>query len=260
MNAVLSLGAGVQSSTLALMAARGEIETPALALFADTGWEPRAVYTWLDWLETQLPFPVVRVTAGNLRADALAGATGETKRFVKLPSFTENGGICVRQCTADYKIRPIQRACREMGATRTNPVETWIGISLDEIYRMKPSRVRYMVSRWPLIERRMNRADCLAWMRKHGYPQPPKSSCIGCPFHNDSLWRSMKLNSPEEFEDACHVDEVMRHGGARAAVPLRNRQFLHRSLRPLREVDFRNLEDLGQENLFINECEGVCGI
>lgn len=36
---ILSLGAGVQSSTLALMAEHGEIEKPDYAIFADTGWE-----------------------------------------------------------------------------------------------------------------------------------------------------------------------------------------------------------------------------
>jgi hypothetical protein len=36
---VLSLGAGVQSTTLALMAAHGEIgPMPDCAIFADTGW------------------------------------------------------------------------------------------------------------------------------------------------------------------------------------------------------------------------------
>ena len=37
---ILSLGAGVQSTTLALMAAHGEVEAPDCAIFADTGWEP----------------------------------------------------------------------------------------------------------------------------------------------------------------------------------------------------------------------------
>lgn len=38
----LSLGAGVQSTTMALMAAHGEIgPMPDCAIFADTGWEPK---------------------------------------------------------------------------------------------------------------------------------------------------------------------------------------------------------------------------
>lgn len=51
----LSLGAGVQSSTMALMAAKGEITPmPDAAIFADTSAEPQAVYDWLDWLIKQL--------------------------------------------------------------------------------------------------------------------------------------------------------------------------------------------------------------
>ena len=44
MKRFLSLGAGVQSSTLALMIANGELEPVDSAIFADTGWEPRKVY------------------------------------------------------------------------------------------------------------------------------------------------------------------------------------------------------------------------
>jgi 3'-phosphoadenosine 5'-phosphosulfate sulfotransferase (PAPS reductase)/FAD synthetase len=71
---ILSLGAGVQSSTMALMAAHGELPMPDCAIFADTQWEPKAIYKHLDWLEKQLPFPVHRVTAGSLRDGAISEA------------------------------------------------------------------------------------------------------------------------------------------------------------------------------------------
>lgn len=64
---VLSLGAGVQSTTLALMAAHGEIgPMPDCAIFADTGWEPAAVYEHLAWLRSPnvLPFPVHIISGG----------------------------------------------------------------------------------------------------------------------------------------------------------------------------------------------------
>ncbi len=52
---IISLGAGVQSSTMALMAACGEITPmPTAAIFADTGDEPKAVYEWLGWLASKL--------------------------------------------------------------------------------------------------------------------------------------------------------------------------------------------------------------
>ena len=64
----------MQSSVMALMAADGLIKPmPDYAVFADTGWEPQAVYKHLDWLESELPFPIRRVSNGNIRDDILAG-------------------------------------------------------------------------------------------------------------------------------------------------------------------------------------------
>src|SRR5208283_3291258 len=117
----ISLGAGVQSSTMALMAAHGEITPmPEGAIFADTQAEPRAVYEWLDWLETKLPFPVHRVTAGNLREAALTQHTskkGIVYPLKSLPYHTSGpngnrGMVRQRTCTRDYKIRPISKALR----------------------------------------------------------------------------------------------------------------------------------------------------
>jgi hypothetical protein len=84
---ILSLGAGVQSSTLALMAACGEVTPmPLAAIFADTQAEPDSVYRWLDWLEKQLPFPVHRVTAGSLEADVLKPRiTKDGRRYCRTP-------------------------------------------------------------------------------------------------------------------------------------------------------------------------------
>ena len=51
---LLSLGAGVQSTVLALMAAEGTLPGLDGAIFADTRWEPRRVYDHLDRLEKVL--------------------------------------------------------------------------------------------------------------------------------------------------------------------------------------------------------------
>jgi len=257
---VISLGAGVQSTTMALMAAKGEIgPMPDCAIFADTGWEPKAVYSHLDWLSGQLPFPVYIVTAGNIKRDIINGTnSGGKKRHAAVPWFIRNAdgseGIGRRQCTSEYKLRPILRKIVELmdGKRPKGGTISWIGISLDEAVRMKPSRVQYSVNRWPLIEKRMSRSDCLGWMERNGYPTPPKSSCIGCPFHSAAMWRAL---SPEEFADAVEVDRTIRHQSGS-----KGEQFMHRSRLPLDEVDFSTAEDRGQLNLFINECEGMCGV
>lgn len=268
---VISLGAGVQSSVLLLMAARGELdelthERPRLAIFADTQWEEPGTYEWLGALRTEAwrgGIEVVQGTAGDLRADVLTAAEGGSTRASQPPMFTrgEDGRaqITPRKCTRDYKVRVIRRVLREHGLNEANPVEQWIGISHDEaVERQKPSDVEWVRNRWPLVELGMTRWDCELWLTAHGFPLPPKSSCVGCPYHTDAYWRQMKLDRPEAFADAVDFDLRIRN------MPgMTGETFLHRSLVPLAEVDLRNAEDRGQLVLgegFGAECEGMCGV
>jgi hypothetical protein len=292
----LSLGAGVQSTTMALLAAHGEIgPMPDCAIFADTGWEPSAVYDHLDWLMSGnvLPFPVHVVSAGNIRDELLAAGAGN--RWASIPAFTktvtpagalvpvfdedDDGelveigsrrattetvsiGMIRRQCTTEFKIVPIRRKVRELvDLTRKRSpaypvVEQWIGISCDEVIRAKPSFEAWQIKRFPLIEKRMSRQDCLAWLRRHGYPEPPKSACIGCPFHDNARWRRMRDHDPEAWADAVAADKALRTGlrGIRGEV------FLHRSCVPLDQADLSTAADQGQLDLWPNECEGMCGL
>lgn len=270
---VISLGAGVQSTTMALMAAHGEIEPmPDCAIFADTQSEPRAVYAHLGWLKSAnvLPFPIHVVTAGNLRdVIGIKRPKGQFRR-VDIPVYTMDeagnpGGLLNRSCTRDYKIKPIERELRRLlGITGKRApiepiVEQWIGISLDEIQRMKDARHKWQRHRWPLIEMRMKRGDCLEWLRKNGYPHPPKSACTFCPFHADAQWRELR-KSPEEWAEAVEVDKRLRE-----APPKEYRTtgtlFLHRQLKPLDEVDLSTALERGQTEFeFLQECEGMCGV
>ena len=126
-----------------------------------------------------------------------------------------------------------------------------VGISTDESSRMKPSRVQYIVNRYPLIDKGLSRRDCKAWLAAHGW-DAPRSACIGCPFRTDTQWRGL---TPEEFSDAVEVDAAIRDQPG-----FRGRLFAHRSLKPLSEVDFSTAEERGQINMFNNECEGMCGV
>ena len=266
---VLNLGAGVQSTTLALMCAAGEFEQPHVAIFADTGWEPASVYAHLDRLEPMLPFKVLRVSNGNLRERLLElpNETVENKRrFPAVPFFTRGGGMGRRQCTKEYKLMPIRHAIKELlgvGPGRRmrlkatdSPVQCWIGISTDEAVRMKPSDVEWIENRWPLVELNMSRHDCLSWLSRYGIePLPPKSSCLGCPYHDNGYWQRLRKASPAEFDETVKVDAAIRNGGT---VGMREEQFIHRSLVPLDQVDFG--DDVGQLDLFDDECEGMCGV
>jgi 3'-phosphoadenosine 5'-phosphosulfate sulfotransferase (PAPS reductase)/FAD synthetase len=165
------------------LAARGLIDPVDCAIFADTGSEPKAVYAHLRWLESVLQFPVHHVSAGNLKAEILGAMSDGSNRIDGRPPFlTGSGGMLNRQCTGDYKIVPIQRKVRELAGIARGArgpkhvtVEQMIGISTDEASRMKDSRFRWLLHRFPLIERGMSRRDCLKWLLDHGYPTPPKS-------------------------------------------------------------------------------------
>jgi hypothetical protein len=264
---VISLGAGVQSSTMALMAASGELPRPSCAIFADTGNEPKAVYTYLDFLKKVLPYPVYKVSKGNI-IDDMIGSIDNGTRFPTAPFFTQaeitgKKGMLRRQCTADYKIIPIKKKIRELcniGYKKHFPkdqyVEQWIGISTDEIGRMKPSRDKYILNRHPLIEMKMSRQDCIDYLNKKKIPLPEKSACIICPFHNDAYWHFMKNERPTEFAEAVEFDKKVRTGSRK----IRDKLYLHRSCKPLDEVEFDKKENDKQLDMFNNECEGMCGV
>ena len=284
---ILSLGAGVQSSCLALMAQEGLTKhKPDFMIFADTGWEPKFVYEHVEYLKKAITIcPIITVERGNLREDLIKAANPEPGSREEEKSFAgrvpnpplfaarPNGGrvgMLYRQCTHDYKVIPIQKKMRELLGVKPRfrvpkdmIVEQWIGISTDEAMRMKEARMPWLTSRWPLIEMKMSRADCLQWYRDiNKHPMPGKSSCIGCPYHHNDQWKNMQKNYPEDWEDACDLDDKIRHGLKNTETEL----FLHKSAKPLRSIDFQAAKP--QQNLFgetfdeefADECEGLCGV
>jgi len=247
---VISLGVGVQSSTMLLMAAKGELPNVDCAIFADTGYEPKSVYNYLSLLKKIVKFPIYQVSKGNIKDDIINSIKNNTK-FPTAPFFTQNAitgkkGMLRRQCTFDYKISVIRKKLRELcnvGYRKRFPkdkyIEQWIGISTDEIQRMKPARDPYILNRHPLIEMNMSRQDCINWMKKNNFPLPEKSACIMCPYHNDAYWHFMKTERPSEFADAVEFDKNIRTG----AKNIKDNLYLHRSCKNLDEVEFNKKED-----------------
>ncbi len=278
---VLSLGAGVQSSVLALLLSRSDpsllemgYPKPDVAIFADTGWEPKYVYHHLHWLERQLTYPFLRVSSGDLRENLRKGRTVSGHRFIDVPLFTvgENGkkGMLRRQCTNHYKIAPIYRKVRELaGGKRGRPfpkeisVEMWLGISLDEVGRMKPSREHWIEHRWPLVDIGMSRQDCMTWFAAE-YPerQLPRSACVICPYRSDEHWLELKRSEPDSYDEAVKFDRWLRSSKNNPVrTVLKDRPYLHRARRPLDSViTEREAQGPNPINYFNEECDGLCGI
>lgn len=239
----------MQSTTLALLAVEGVLPLPDGAIFADTGWEPAAVYAHLDRLEVTLfnaGIPVHRVSAGNIRSDTL-----DPKAHAAAPPFfllnqDDSYGMTRRNCSSDYKVRPIKAKVRDLlGYPHPTPVpkgvyaEQWVGFSTDEAHRVRDSDVAYSRLTHPLLDLNMSRKDCLRWLSARGWGTTPKSACIGCPFHGNAAWRALRDGNPAEWADAVDFDHAIREGVAAAKAAgqeLRGTAFLHRSRLPLDEA------------------------
>ena len=220
---VISLGGGVQSSVMALMASDGAFDrVPDCTIFADAHWEPPSVYDHIEWLKTRLRFPLYVVDNGrSLREDvkALTNHSGST-RYVDIPVFLkgrdgETDGIGRRQCTDSYKIRPIRRRIRELLGLRkgrrvpaNTAVELWLGISTDEAIRMKTSRDRWIENRCPLIEAGMSRRTVTAFFDDSGGPDPnsSRSFCFGAVVLSASLVRECSASWTEVIGKHFDVD------------------------------------------------------
>ena len=258
---ILSLGAGVQSSTLALMIEYGEVPMVDCAIFADTGNEPKEVYKWLDYLKGKLSYPLYIVDNGNLKQDSL------DSNFLKIPVFTKNTvteekGFGRRQCTREYKIYPIQRKVRELlglkkhqRVPKDTKVEMLIGISKDEMSRMASSRDWWIDNQYPLVlEKQFSRIDCYNWLKNNNHPIPDKSACTYCPFNSNSSWLRHKKD-PEEWVQLIKFDKEIRNKIRYKDVEA----YLHKDCVPLDEAELDPHKD--QMDMFNDICdEGMCGV
>jgi hypothetical protein len=278
----ISLGAGVQSSAVLVMSALGWYDCPKadVAIFADTQDEPAYVYEYLQHLKKfgeEHGIPVEVVTAGRLSTDGTTrgevykdpetGAVGYRGGFLRIPGFTigDDGrpSMLRRQCTREFKIAPIEKRVRELLGFKKrqripkHAAEALIGISRDEIQRVKDSQTPWVRNRYPLIDAGLYRGNCIEIARRGGLPTPRKSACVFCPYHDDAYWREIREESPAEFAAACDYDDRIRDSSqAGCARPV----FLHRSLKALREVDL-SVDATPQLDFgFQNECEGMCGV
>ena len=201
MKKILSLGGGVQSSTIYLMSLKNKIHID-LAIFADTGNETKKTYKYIEYLKSFGKDNIVILRERNIIND-LNKQIQKKEKLIYSPPFwirNEDGkhGFLRQQCTDNYKIKPINRYIKSLGEKQ---VDLLIGISIDEIHRLKPSRVKYINHEYPLIQKRLNRNDCLDWIQRNGFKLPVKSGCIICPYASSENYKEL-----DESEKSLLID------------------------------------------------------
>jgi hypothetical protein len=253
---VLSLGWGVQSWTLAAMAALGEIEPVDVAIHSDTTHEMAGTYAhaakWTPWLEERgVKVVTVRPNDASL-VDRYGG--------VMMPTYTidANGefGQIRRQCTGAWKVMPIRRYLRSVlpSSPRPGAVQLLTGISWDEALRMKDSNVKYIEHDYPLVDRRIRRSDCILWLERNKLDVPPKSSCVFCPYHNIKAWEHLKRDGGADWEHAVLADAEIRNArGKGVDMEL----FVHPYRQPL-PIAVKIPEDVGARQMILGDGDPTC--
>lgn len=248
----LSFGGGPPSVALMILNAWGQIQPKAeLIVFADTGSEKQKTYELLpeyeSWAaEMEMDWQNVSSKDGPL-IDYI-----QAKSFV-IPVHTENA-IGKRQCTDKWKIEPIERYLHARYGQET-PLIAQIAYHWGEAHRMRDPRVKRNRNRWPLIERRLNRQNCIDIIKMAGLTVPPWSACYFCPLQNDARWREVASRSPEDFEKAVELDKFLRTKNERG------NRWLHWSRRPLGHIysTAQTAFPIGEDGGIIEACsDGNC--
>ena len=237
MTTVWSYGGGVQSAALGVLIKCGKLPLPDLAVIADTGRE--AETTWVYLHDVMQPY-LGSLVPIHIAPHTLSGADLYSRKCeLLIPAFTK-GGMLHKFCSGTWKRDVIERWLRRRGVREC---ELWLGLSLDELDRMRNDHRPWAHYRYPLVEARLTRNDCAGLVAGAGLQVPTKSACFMCPYRTGHDWKALTLR---DFRRACELEAELQ--GIDPDL------YLHPSRRPLGTVAFDEQSD--QVELF---CEtGFC--
>jgi len=216
----ISYGGGTPSLALIILNIRGEIKPLTNKnkveeiLFADTGWERtdtmQQMYEIKKYVESHnYNFKIVQSKEGSLEHFLLKKAP--KNEFLPIPYHSKDKGIAQRQCTSRFKITPInQYITKKYG--RVSKIAQ-LGIHYDEFYRVKDAKNKKDINRFPLVDLKLKRNDCIKIVAEEGLPMPPKSACVGCPYLPASRFIELNYENPDDFKRAEKIDNLMNKYG-----------------------------------------------
>jgi len=231
MTTIWSSGGGVQSTAIAVLILQGVLPRPDYAVIADTGRETRETWQYLQTVVNPA------LLAMNLQVEIIT-------QTVPPPIFNGNGTILMpvfvtgeakfpNYCSSYWKRERVKKWAIEKGIL---PAVNWLGISADEIERVRTPRAANWLLHYPLVfDARRTRGDCVRLIEEFGWPPAPKSSCWCCPNKSNAQWRHTRDNFPDEWQKAIQLDAEMRETKEDA--------YLHASLMPLSLAPIEEVDD-----------------
>lgn len=224
MSLVWSYGGGTQSAAIAVLILQGKLPHPDVIVMADTSREVSETWQYLESVVRPAGLDVQIVSHDYANQDMITD-----NGYVLIPAFTRKNGKVGKlptYCSNEWKQYPIRRWLRERDI---NDCDVWLGMSTDEMERIKPSGLKWYRHVYPLVEiLPTSRHQCISIVEKYGWPTPPKSRCWMCPNMSSYSWRELRDKYPEDFQKAVSLDEDIRK--------VDDLMYLHELGKPLREA------------------------
>jgi len=223
---VWSCGGGVQSAAIAALIIQGRLPIPDYSIIVDTERELSTTWEYYDAvLRVELGRVGVQLERVSKSRYATADLYSTDDENLLLPVFFDPAGKHPGYCSNEWKRRVIMRHCRALGI---DECQNWLGISTDEMQRVRTGSRRWFQPRYPLIfDVPMSRGACVELVKRMGWPPAPRSSCWMCPHHSDHEWRIMPRN---DFAKAVALEGELHRR--------RPNVYLHCERKPLDQVNF----------------------
>lgn len=260
---ILSCGAGMQSTALALMACENtynprkfpDVPIYDLICFCDLGKEP-------PWVMEQVDFISKECKRAGIRFEILRSPLYEDylndfgkKRVVSIPFWTVNEdgkkGRMLRNCTLEYKIGLIQKFVRwqmlgykKGQRTKKEDIkahEMHIGFSFEEKHRCRENPHKMFVNKFPLVEMQLERKDNYAYIKDVWGLETKASACSFCPYHRNYFFQYLKEKHEKEYEDLVAFDEMLEEEQPKTKIT--SKLYISRSRKRIAELSAEECDD-----------------
>jgi hypothetical protein len=216
---------------VAILIAQGKLPRPERVIMSNTTREASEV--WKYTAEFVIPlFDHLGLRLEIVTADGSLYEKGS--HLPRIPAYTGGGQLPVF-CSNYWKRDLIRRYLRQLGYGPDHPILQWIGLSLDEVGRMKSTGRKWIKNHWPLIlDARMRRGECIQLVLNYGWPSPPRSACWMCPFRRNVEWLHLFKHWPDDWNNAVALDEEIRRRDRKHSL------FVHHQAVPLSQADLES--------------------
>ena len=186
---IASFGCGVDSvAGLLLNSDYDEI------IFADTGSERPETYAYLDYFEKKSGLTITKVNSH----------LGKIYDYYMMKKAQPTSFM--RDCTGKFKISPIRKYLRETYGKKET-FEMNIFIDYSESHRMRTPDVKYIINKYPLVERKLKRDQLKEIIKSKGYIVPIKSGCYFCCFTTKSGWIDLKNKHDDLWKKSLALEK-----------------------------------------------------